>query len=626
MDNIKLIPSLHHVLTFSLHVPKDFHVLNINIHDVLTDDILLHIDFRHPDKKIVTNDKHSNRWGEEQHYNFDYGAQFFSGSLTFQNETVLLKIADWSIEIPLARPPIGRLLRLYSDFRFISLGSSATHEVAFARRWPFFPDQPTPPVANTRFSRPAKLGRAKTGLTALILYDGDAQRLAQFCEKATKSFDEMLVVVTDGSNLDLSGLRRLQSRFFHLKYTVADQTAEDNGASRELRRSLFLNYVLTQVGRSQVMFVQPDPESAPAIEALVRQHRLRSRKDPFVLFNRYGGRADLLAFSCAETTSFKWSDNGVLFYPESLVGRTPETADTSLAPIGPDWSVDSEAIFSLATKPEFGVKAYYHSTGHQAVVQKRGKLLVLITSCKNNRDRQDAIRETWALDLETAGIEYRFVEGDPSLETAINSDDHLLVPAPDSYEYLSHKIWQSMNAARDLYPGCHVLKIDDDCVLNVSKLLEFNYEDYDYIGTDISVGRQSYVDWHFGAVSNTQLNDIVFELADDVTWYDGQGSYFLSPKAIEVVAGTPLMEFQHLLEDYAVGRVLGSSGLSADRTSSRFQAIREIYIDKDQDYERAMIADVGNIERMHEIYRRLSEVNAEQMQKAGGTKLSVTDS
>ena len=623
MDNIKIIPADSEILTFSFHIPSSYHPLNINVFDVAHDDLLLHIDFRYPDNKIVLNTRINHQWGEEVHYDFDYSAGQFDGQLTITETIFTIEVGGLSIEIPNARSCTGRLLRLYSDFRFITLGSADSHTLRYGRRWPFFPEKPTPPATNTSLTRRSRMASARTGLCGLILFDGDLERLERFCETAASSFDELLLVIHDPAGVDFSAIRALQARHYHLRHILADQSFGPGQSSRKMKGSLFLNLVLAQVTYTNVMFVRTAPEASSQLPRSIRTHRLRTRTDAFCLLAKSDDKIDLQAFSVDPVTSFQPSESGSALAPEAMIGRHVLFSEKTSDPVSLDWSIDTASMFSGDGSVKIEVRANDSHNGRSVVLPPRTKLLVLIISCRKNRAKQEALRQTWIKDLKTAGVEYRFVEGDPSHEVAISAGDRLLVPAPDTYEFLSHKIWQAMTAANELFGADHVLKIDDDCIMNVPKFLEFDFESHDYMGTDISIGHQSYVDWHYGAVSNSQLNDIIFELENDQTWFDGQGSYILSRKAIQALRQSELASFQHMLEDYAVGRTLSASGINARRTVSSFQAIRDSYIAEDRDYERAVICDIDTEERMREVYDRFQILNHQEQENNSGIKLSV---
>jgi hypothetical protein len=257
-------------------------------------------------------------------------------------------------------------------------------------------------------------------------------------------------------------------------------------------------------------------------------------------------------------------------------------------------------------------------------VRRRGKLAILIVSCRKNRHKQQAIRDTWGEDARAANIDLCFVEGHPDLAEAILLEDRLLVPAPDTYEYLSSKIWHAVSAATRLLDADHYLKLDDDCLVNVQKLLEFSYEDHDYIGSDINLGSRTAFDWHHVAVSNKQLAGLIFEIEPETTWFDGQGGYFLSRKAADLMAATPLAEYRHMLEDYATGRLMSRKGLEASALNSKFLSIRDIYIQDERDYEHAVISDVASVERTFEIHETVAKLNQQTIGARGRWRFEFT--
>lgn len=623
MDNIKIIPEEGEEISFSFTIPEQYHVLNINVHDPDYDDILLHIDFRYTENKIILNNRIDQSWGEEIHHEFSYATRQNKGVITFTDRSFRFRIAEIECEVPSARPYTGRLIRLYSDFRFVSLDTFDFQDEIYSLRWPLLERQ-APKVSNSRLAN--QVPTHLKGNTGLVLFDGNIKDLERFCSGISNSFDQILIVIHDAKNIDLTSLRNIQSRYYSIEIIIADRLFSNGMMTSKLKDSLFINYALSYANYKNAVLLVPDCDHIDSITNLVKNFRLRSRTDNFCVFANSDSGAGLTAFSLDKYTTFESSSDGAFLSAASLLGRSILATKTVLYDASACWSIDNTRMLrNEGTSPVEAI-CVNENTGVDFVLPRRGKLMVLIVSCKKNRDKQDLIRETWAKDLSEAGIEYKFIEGDPSLNDPIMFDDRLLVSTPDTYEYLSHKIWRALNAAYQIDEINHILKIDDDCVCNVEKLLEFRHEQYDYMGTDISIGGQSFIDWHFGSTSNKQISNLIFEIEDNVTWYDGQGGYFLSKNAADKILNLDIEDFQHILEDYAVGRELQKHGIKARKTVSSFQALRFSYIANDRDYEKTIISDVPNTDEMRAVYQRFCDLNRELRKTNSNLKISIKDS
>jgi hypothetical protein len=109
--------------------------------------------------------------------------------------------------------------------------------------------------------------------------------------------------------------------------------------------------------------------------------------------------------------------------------------------------------------------------------------LIAIVSCHTRAAWRDAIRSTW-LPLVPVGTDVRFFIGRPNADEVNESfSDEIYVDCNDSYQGLPEKVqcivkWALSNGYD------HVLKLDDDVVLNPEQLLVSGYEQHPYVGTD----------------------------------------------------------------------------------------------------------------------------------------------
>jgi hypothetical protein len=103
------------------------------------------------------------------------------------------------------------------------------------------------------------------------------------------------------------------------------------------------------------------------------------------------------------------------------------------------------------------------------------RTLIGITSCHAYRDRADAIRATWAPEVEGADVKYFLGKGDSQ------RPDEVILDCPDGYHYLSLKTQLIRRWA--LAAGYDYLwKVDDDCYLRPERLLGNGFATCDYVG------------------------------------------------------------------------------------------------------------------------------------------------
>jgi len=99
------------------------------------------------------------------------------------------------------------------------------------------------------------------------------------------------------------------------------------------------------------------------------------------------------------------------------------------------------------------------------------KTLLAITTCHPFRDRADAIRNTWAQEVQDADVRFFLGAGDKQ------HDDEVILDCPDGYHFLSQKTQLIRRWA--LNHGYEYLwKVDDDCYLRPERLLTVTPHDY----------------------------------------------------------------------------------------------------------------------------------------------------
>lgn len=625
MESIKILKKEPIRIPFSVTIPDDYNVLIISLLDRKSDDIILHIDFRHMENKIFFNNRIGHVWGDERPMDWDFGAGFLTGEILIEAERFVVRINDVNTVIEKDRSMDGRELRVYSDFRFITLGSSASKDQAYSRRWPFFHQETKAPVLGSKLRKLRDMTSRPVGLSGLFLWNDNHENAADFLRKISTHLDEIVIVVHDATSVDISAILHLQSLYYNLKYVVSDKVYYNNHKPKKLGGAAFVNAAIAETKFKNIILLSDLSTKADSVAGIIRDSRLRSRNDAFLLSSAVAGRgvSDILSFSVEKDTYFEDAPDGPVIAVDDLAARHLIVTDRIDQLAGRDWSIDVTDMLSADGEPKVHIRVLAPAKREHFVVPRRKKLVFLIISCRKNRDKQEAIRQTWLKDLPIGNFEYCFVEGDPGAEAAHMAGDRLLVPAPDTYEYLSHKIWHAFKAAAERFDAAYFFKIDDDCVCNVEKFMEFEYEAFDYVGSDIVAGENTIMDWHYSSVSNGQLSSVKFGIDYDQNWFDGQGGYIVSRNAINKITETNVLDFQHMLEDYAVGSCLKAHGIMADMTPSDFQSIRLQYIYGDLDYGRAVVTDISSIDMYESVYRKFCSLNGEQRNRNSGWRLDV---
>lgn len=608
VDRVKIIKRFDEPLRFSVSALEKGARLYLSLVDSLADDVLFHVEFDKEAGEISVKDRYAGVWSKPEKHEFAFKWQTIKGKLSLQDETFLLEVKDFQLRFPCKALQQPILWNIYSDFRYITLGDDEPVTAAPARRWRFFPEYALRVGLGPRLRVLSNPENLRQGLTALYLWNGNENALRTIVAETHHLVDELLIVVHTAAMLRQSFFIGLQSRYFNIRTALVDTLMiTSDGEPEKLSGALFLNKVLSEIRHRNVVLLDPETDTEKLAE-LVQRHRLRSREDGFLLLDEQEPHA-LQAFSLGRLTHFVEDDSRLQLPPEDLAYRHAIFAPAAAPRASLDWNIAETSI------RDFPVTV--RDKQRPIRITRRGKLVILVISCRKNRHKQQAIRDTWAADARTANIDICFIEGHPERSEAILVEDRLLVPAPDTYEYLSHKIWHAVCAATRIFDADHFLKLDDDCLVNVQKLLEFAYEDHDYVGSDVNLGSRTAFDWHHTAVSNKQLADLIFEIDPEMTWFDGQGGYFLSRKAADTMASTPLVDYQHMLEDYATGRLMSRNGMEATALNSKFLSIRDMYIKSDRDYEHAVISDVASVERIMEVYETVARLNQQTVAAKG---------
>jgi hypothetical protein len=190
------------------------------------------------------------------------------------------------------------------------------------------------------------------------------------------------------------------------------------------------------------------------------------------------------------------------------------------------------------------------------------KIAVGIISCEKNVEKINAIRNTWARDLEKYQIPYYIVIGNPSISTCKLEGDILYVPCSDNYESLPKKVFYLYKYILDNTPYDYVYKIDDDCFLNIENLYSTYFWKYNYFGRIVATEPTDLNrTWHFGKCSDHKLNDVPYERDYIGSWCGGGFGYFLSRNALACISHMEDFVKTDLYEDKAIGDALRTNNI-----------------------------------------------------------------
>lgn len=194
-----------------------------------------------------------------------------------------------------------------------------------------------------------------------------------------------------------------------------------------------------------------------------------------------------------------------------------------------------------------------------------GDTIVVVYSChKYLNTRVQAIRDSWLKDVKARNIPYVILVGDG--DDCLHGDI-LKLNVPDTYEKLPQKSLKLYEWIYQHTDAQYVLKIDDDCFLNVSEYFDsMSYRKHHYYGR-ILERQHSNMDrvWH-QEKSNSKLSRSSLDKSPTPSRYaDGGSSYTLSRHALKLLLQKSVtVEGQHLIqcsymEDKLVGDLLSSA-------------------------------------------------------------------
>jgi hypothetical protein len=178
-------------------------------------------------------------------------------------------------------------------------------------------------------------------------------------------------------------------------------------------------------------------------------------------------------------------------------------------------------------------------------------LMICVKSCQRDLERGDhnVIRSTWGADAKVHNIPVRFFVGS---EPKRYESDEVHLKCADDYNALPYKTREICRWAQGKMPN-HIFLCDTDTYINVKKLLQIPFEQYDYAG-------------HFGGGEGATKNTFKYRAVNrDQTitehhekcypWASGGIGYFLSRDAFTEIAFEQPTSWA---EDLWVGQVIGA--------------------------------------------------------------------
>lgn len=198
-------------------------------------------------------------------------------------------------------------------------------------------------------------------------------------------------------------------------------------------------------------------------------------------------------------------------------------------------------------------------------------VLLLIPTCVPNRAKMEAVRDTWAKRLKKYEMKHYFLIGDPARTIAQAEGDVIYVPCEDNYESLLLKLSLGYEFALRNLEFKYVYKIDDDCFLNVDKLVADiipQLKGSQYCGGQVHPkGASMNNRWHFGKCSDPKFDKpYKFDKAP-FSFAKGGYGYFLRRDALPAVCGMiaqfrqELTEGIYSFEDVRISELMGERGI-----------------------------------------------------------------
>jgi len=270
--------------------------------------------------------------------------------------------------------------------------------------------------------------------------------------------------------------------------------------------------------------------------------------------------------------------------PEDLEAlQSSQAAHNSLDALAADDSPIAKSVLALFPARQSAAKIGTKSSDQRTPTIFN--TIVTVFSCRAYLDsRIKTLRKTWLKDLKKLGIPYVIIVGDGK---GYHKDDIVYLDAPDDYEGLPQKTMKTVEWVYRNTDYAHMLKIDDDCFLNVEEyFFSQSYRKFDYYGRVVS-GPLGSMDrcWH-QSKSSTQRGQRQLDKSPEPARYaDGGSAYALSRRAMGAImkarksdVGRRLIS-NSFMEDKLIGDLLATEGIQVSNEDYMTAICRRLFGD-----------------------------------------------
>jgi hypothetical protein len=197
------------------------------------------------------------------------------------------------------------------------------------------------------------------------------------------------------------------------------------------------------------------------------------------------------------------------------------------------------------------------------------KILAGVYTCDKHHERASIVKKTYYKDFINANIDTKFIV---SNKDNLVDENYLSLPCEPHYEHLPQKTFFFLKYAYDKKYD-YIFKCDDDTFICVDKLLEINFNYFDYVGNffrttdDYEIGslvdKQGWEAFGKNKIFNEKYRQLRKEFFNGVYATGGTG-YFLSRNAIKIFLDQveKLQEFDqnfYIGEDSTLGKIFSEN-------------------------------------------------------------------